>query len=86
MKRIAARALPQPPWHYTDDTMMALSIVSVLRQSGAIDQNLLARSFAERYERARGYGPATSEIACRCDSLSRPGATRDQPSRFSPAT
>lgn len=65
VKRIAARALPQPPWHYTDDTMMALSIVAVLRLSGAIDQDLLARSFAERYERARGYGPATRAVLAR---------------------
>ncbi len=65
MKRIAARALPQPPWHYTDDTMMALSIVSVLRQHGAIDQDVLAQSFAERYERARGYGPATRAVLAR---------------------
>jgi ADP-ribosylglycohydrolase len=65
VKRIAARVLPQPPWHYTDDTMMALSIVSVLRQRGAIDQDLLVRSFAERYERARGYGPATRAVLAR---------------------
>jgi ADP-ribosylglycohydrolase len=65
VKRIAERALPHPPWHYTDDTMMALSIVSVLRQKGAIDQDLLARSFAERYERARGYGPATRAVLAR---------------------
>jgi ADP-ribosylglycohydrolase len=65
VKRIAARALPQPPWHYTDDTMMALSIVSALRQRGAIEQDALAQSFAERYERARGYGPATRAVLAR---------------------
>jgi ADP-ribosylglycohydrolase len=59
---IAERALATRTWHYTDDTMMAMSIVSVLRQRGHIDQALLARSFAERYERTRGYGPAMHRL------------------------
>jgi ADP-ribosylglycohydrolase len=33
---IAARALPAPPWRFTDDTRMALSIVAVLRRHGRI--------------------------------------------------
>jgi ADP-ribosylglycohydrolase len=33
--RIGERMLLKPPWHYTDDTQMALSIVSILRKSGA---------------------------------------------------
>lgn len=41
---------------------MALSIFSVLRQQGHIDQATLARSFAERYERDRGYGPAMHRL------------------------
>jgi ADP-ribosylglycohydrolase len=55
---IDSRALPAPLWPFTDDTMMALSIVAILRQLGAIDQDRLARSFAERYDNTRGYGPA----------------------------
>jgi ADP-ribosylglycohydrolase len=54
---IATRTLPQPPWTYTDDTQMALSVVSILRQHGKVNQDRLARTFAERYEYARGYGP-----------------------------
>lgn len=53
---IAHHSLPQPPWRYTDDTQMALSIVQILIQNGRIDQDLLARSFAERYDPSRGYG------------------------------
>lgn len=53
------RGLPPPPWYFTDDTMMALSIVSQLRQSGQIGQDRLAASFALRYKQDayRGYGP-----------------------------
>jgi ADP-ribosylglycohydrolase len=55
---IAERALPQAPWHYTDDTEMALAIVEILHQRGRIDQDELAIAFARRYRAApdRGYG------------------------------
>jgi ADP-ribosylglycohydrolase len=61
---IAARAVPAPPWRYTDDTEMALAIVEVLEAAGSIDQDLLAATFARRYlaNRFRGYGPAAHEI------------------------
>ncbi len=54
--RIDARALPESPWRYTDDTQMALSIFSVLEKFGSIDQDGLAADFATRYEPARKYG------------------------------
>jgi ADP-ribosylglycohydrolase len=49
--------LPPPPWPWTDDTHMALSIVEVLRESGCIDQDALAHAFARRYREDpyRGY-------------------------------
>jgi len=59
---IAQRALATRTWNYTDDTQMALSIFSVLRQYGHIHQPTLARSFAERYDSARGYGPAMHRL------------------------
>jgi ADP-ribosylglycohydrolase len=55
---LETRTAPVPVWRYTDDTQMTLSIMSVLRQQGAIEQELLAASFAERYEYERGYGPS----------------------------
>jgi ADP-ribosylglycohydrolase len=57
---IAGRQLPPPCWAYTDDTRMALSIVAVLHEFGAIDQDALARHFARLYveQPHRGYGPA----------------------------
>lgn len=54
----ATHELPAPLWPYTDDTMMALSIVSILRQYGHVEQDRLAESFAERYDGSRGYGPS----------------------------
>jgi ADP-ribosylglycohydrolase len=59
---IVQRALAARTWNYTDDTLMAMSVFSVLRQKGHIDQPTLARSFAERYERTRGYGPAMHRL------------------------
>jgi len=59
---IAQRALAARTWNYTDDTLMAMSVVSVLRQHGYIHQDSLARSFAERYDRTRGYGPAMHRL------------------------
>ncbi len=60
---IAARALPSASWwSYTDDTQMALSIVSVLRENGVIEQEILAQSFAARYDSGRGYGQAMQTL------------------------
>src|SRR5277367_1280549 len=50
------RTLPSSPWRFTDDTLMACSVLSVLARRGEIDQNLLANGFAENYDSGRGYG------------------------------
>jgi ADP-ribosylglycohydrolase len=62
---IAARALPAPPWRFTDDTQMALSIVAVLRRRGRIDRDHLAQHFAAHYDPSRGYGPAMHGVLAR---------------------
>ena len=59
---IASRALPAPLWRFTDDTLMALSIFSVLRQQQKIDPDILARSFAECYDPSRGYGAGMNRM------------------------
>ncbi|OUL35429.1 hypothetical protein BV372_11295 [Nostoc sp. T09] len=59
---VSARAIPASPWSYTDDTQMALSIVSILREYGEINQDKLAESFAKQYDSDRGYGAATSGL------------------------
>lgn len=64
LRRISERALPPAPWRYTDDTVMALAVVQVLRDHGRIDQDALAANFALRYgrNRHRGYGATAHEI------------------------
>lgn len=56
--RLESRDLPPPPWRYTDDTAMALSVVEVLARHGRIEPDELARAFGRRYAEApgRGYG------------------------------
>lgn len=55
---IAQRALPAPPWPYTDDTEMALALVQVLEEHRRVDRDALAQLFAARFRRNphRGYG------------------------------
>ncbi len=55
---IQTRTLPAPEWYFTDDTQMALSAYSILRQYGAVNQDILAMSFGARYDARRGYGGA----------------------------
>ncbi len=61
---IDQRAVPRAPWHWTDDTAMALSVVETLVGCGRIDPDSLARRFAERYmaDPHRGYGGTAHEI------------------------
>lgn len=58
------REMPPRPWAYTDDTVMAMSVVEVLGRCGCIDQAALAEGFARRYtlEPHRGYGRGAREI------------------------
>ncbi|MFC5723676.1 ADP-ribosylglycohydrolase family protein [Streptomyces gamaensis] len=56
------RELPPGPWQWTDDTEMACSVVAVLAEHGRIDQDALARSFAEHHDFDRGYGPAVGRV------------------------
>jgi ADP-ribosylglycohydrolase len=53
---VERRAVPAPPWFFTDDTVMAISIVSSLAKYSKIDQDFLAADFATRYDPARAYG------------------------------
>jgi ADP-ribosylglycohydrolase len=62
---IAERAVPSGPWSYTDDTEMALSIVSVLEDFGKIDQDALASRFACNYNSTREYGAAMHQALAR---------------------
>jgi ADP-ribosylglycohydrolase len=61
---IRRRELPAGPWRYTDDTVMAISIVEVLARAGRIDRDLLGTRFADRYvdDPMRGYGPGAHAV------------------------
>ena len=60
----ASRQIPPPPWNFTDDTEMALGIADVLEECGEIDQDHLAKVFADRYVQNpyRGYGSGAHDI------------------------
>lgn len=64
---IVERAIPAGPWPLTDDSIMAISIVDVLLESGSIDQDRLAGLFATKYwlDRERGYGATAHGILTR---------------------
>jgi ADP-ribosylglycohydrolase len=59
---IQERAVPAPPWFFTDDTVMALSILETLAEHREINPDSLAISFAGRYDASRGYGPAMHKL------------------------
>lgn len=59
---IQKRAIPAPPWFFTDDTVMALSILETLAEHREINPDALAISFAGRYDAGRGYGPAMHKL------------------------
>jgi ADP-ribosylglycohydrolase len=57
--QIRARRTPQEgPWHWTDDTAMALSVYGVLTAFDAVHQERLAKAFGATYlaDPGRGYG------------------------------
>jgi ADP-ribosylglycohydrolase len=55
-RRVSERIVPSGIWHWTDDTHMALSLFSVLRQYGTIEPDAFASSLVKHYDRSRGYG------------------------------
>jgi ADP-ribosylglycohydrolase len=61
---IEQRALPSPPWRYTDDTVMAVAIAEVLEEFGEIHEKSLAENFGRHYlaDPQRGYGPAMHKL------------------------
>ena len=61
---IRERELPPAPWRWTDDTVMAASVVENLGRHGGIQRDDLARAFAERYaaDPGRGYGGTAHRV------------------------
>src|SRR4026209_1424883 len=64
LRATMTRSAPPGRWHYTDDTEMAIAIHDVLARHGRVEQDDLARVFAERYVRnpGCGYGHGTIRI------------------------
>lgn len=58
LPEIENRVEPKGSWHYTDDTVMALSLLEILEKHGEVKQDALAQAFAKRYmqDPRRGYG------------------------------
>ena len=56
--------LPKGPWPWTDDTAMAIGVVAVLADRGAIEPDALAAAFARsfRAEPHRGYSRKTAQL------------------------
>ncbi len=64
LARLAHRRLPDPPWNFSDDTVMGISVVETLEEHGRIEQDALARRFGHklRLDPWRGYGRVTHQI------------------------
>jgi ADP-ribosylglycohydrolase len=58
LERLERREVLDGPWPYTDDTVMAMSIVETLHDHGRIDQDSLAERFGRKFalDPWRGYG------------------------------
>lgn len=56
------RSLPAPPWFFTDDTNMALSVFWMLKRAGGIDQGRLIESFVRHFDVQRGYGSGAARL------------------------
>ena len=61
---LAARMPRRAPWHWTDDTAMALVLVRHLMSHGEVRQDELARGFAAEFTRdyGRKYGPSMYQV------------------------
>jgi ADP-ribosylglycohydrolase len=64
LRRMQRRELLPGMWPYSDDTVMAMSIVETLQHHGRIDQDWLARRFARKYQLdpTRGYGSMAHRV------------------------
>ncbi len=61
---LAARVPRRAPWHWTDDTAMALVLLRHLVRHGEVRQDELARGFAAEFTRdyGRKYGPSMYQV------------------------
>jgi len=64
LQQIESRIMPTTKWEFTDDTVMAIAVFEELELRGKIDQNTLAKRFAENHNKDvnRGYGATARRI------------------------
>ncbi|AFU01324.1 ADP-ribosylglycohydrolase family protein [Nocardia brasiliensis] len=62
LSELRAGKPPSGPWQWTDDTEMACSVYTEIRERGHIDRDALAALFAERCEPYRGYSGGTVAV------------------------
>lgn len=64
LNRIRNRILKEGQWLFTDDTVMSIGTYNVLEHKGEIDQDILAKEFADNYllDDYRGYGGTAHSI------------------------
>jgi len=64
LDRIQQQQLQEGDWLFTDDTVMGIGVYNVLSKKGSIDQDLLAKEFADNYllDDYRGYGGTAHAI------------------------
>ncbi|MCF6404911.1 ADP-ribosylglycohydrolase family protein [Chitinophaga filiformis] len=62
--RIQEKILQEGDWLFTDDTVMGIGVYNILSKNGHIDQDLLAKEFADNYllDDYRGYGGTAHTI------------------------
>jgi ADP-ribosylglycohydrolase len=58
------RVPTRPPWPWTDDTAMAISLVETLSEHGTLQQDDFAKRLGRRYtaEPSRGYGSGAHDV------------------------
>src|ERR1044072_8582319 len=58
------RGLQSGTWPFTDDTVMGIGVYNILSKFGTIDQDELAKEFADNYlaDENRGYGATARRI------------------------
>jgi len=61
---ITHRPMPSGPWHYTDDTAMAIAVTEILKEFGEIHPVRLAANFGRHFiaDPHRGYGHAMHSL------------------------
>ncbi|MEV7598986.1 ADP-ribosylglycohydrolase family protein [Kitasatospora sp. NPDC089797] len=77
--QIRARQVPlESPWHWTDDTAMALSVYGILTAYEAVHQERLAQAFGATYlaDAYRGYGNGMSLLLP--ELAERPSSWREE--------